>query len=201
MIIIGLTGSIASGKSTVTALLRTKGIHVFDADVAVHQLYADPVFVAQIEKAFPGITTDGTVDRTKLSAATLHDPNQIRELESMVHPHIRKMQNWFLESRTAAGDEVAVLDIPLLFETGQDKDVDVTIFVYADEATRRKRAEQRPTMTEQKWQAITTRQMSDSDKRNRVDFIIENNGSKDALVQSVSKTVDEILNKGKKTGA
>lgn len=195
MIVVGLTGSIASGKSTVTALLRKKGIHVFDADAAVHDLYADRDFSLLVEKQFPGTTSDTGVDRQKLAAATLAHPERLQQLELLVHPQVRKLQDGFLRVRSAAGDKTVVLDIPLLFETSGNPGVDVTVFVDAPEAVRQQRAASRPGMTLQKWHAIVGRQMPDSEKRKHADLVIENHGSLQELRQAVEKLLREVERK------
>ena len=132
MLIVGLTGSIGMGKSTAAAHLRARGIPVFDADAEVHRLYAGGEAVDPVERAFPGTTTRGGVDRAKLSAALLAQPERFAELEAIVHPLVRNAERTFLREHAQRGTELVVLEIPLLFETGADKLVDVTIVVSAD---------------------------------------------------------------------
>ena len=131
MLIVGLTGSIGMGKSTAAAHLRERGLPVFDADAEVHRLYAGGKAVDPVERAFPGTTTHGGIDRAKLSAALVANPARFRELEAIVHPLVREAERAFLREHAERGAEIAVLEIPLLFETGADKLVDVTIVVSA----------------------------------------------------------------------
>ncbi len=131
MLIVGLTGSIGMGKSTAAAHLRERGLPVFDADAEVHRLYAGGKAVDPVERAFPGTTTHGGVDRAKLSAALVANPGRFRELEAIVHPLVREAERAFLREHAERGAEMVVLEIPLLFETGADKLVDVTIVVSA----------------------------------------------------------------------
>ena len=144
MLIVGLTGSIGMGKSTAAAHLRARGVPVFDADAEVHRLYAGGEAVDPIERAFPGTTTHGGVDRAKLSAALLAQPERFSELEAIVHPLVRNAERSFLREHAERGTELVVLEIPLLFETGADELVDVTIVVSAVPEVQRARLLQRP---------------------------------------------------------
>jgi dephospho-CoA kinase len=130
MIIIGLTGSIGMGKSTTADMFRNRGIPVHDADAAVHALYEGPA-VAAIAAAFPGTTRDGRVDRQKLGDAVIGNAKAFARLEAIIHPMVRDVETEFLKSARAQGQDVAILEIPLLFETGADKRCDATIVVTA----------------------------------------------------------------------
>lgn len=175
MLIVGLTGSIGMGKSTLAAHLRGLGIPVCDADAEVHKLYAGAA-APLIEGAFPGATTDGAVDRAKLSVRLAADPGGFRRLEAIVHPLVRTAEREFLVREHAAGKPLAVLEIPLLFETGGDKLVDVTILASAPDEIRRARVLQRPGMTGPKLDLIVSRQASEADKHARADFVVDTGG-------------------------
>jgi dephospho-CoA kinase len=172
MLIIGLTGSIGMGKSTVARRFKAHGIGVWDADAEVHRLY-EGAAVAPIEAVFAGTTTDGKVDRVKLSAALLHDPCGFEKLERIVHPVVEAAEREFLHGEWSRGARMALLEIPLLFETGGDERVDVTIVVAAPPAVQRQRALQRPVMTAEKLDALLARQMSNAEKCRRADFVVD----------------------------
>jgi dephospho-CoA kinase len=172
MLIIGLTGSIGMGKSTVAAEVRRLGIAVIDADAEVHKLYSGAA-VPLIEAAFPGTTADGAVDRARLAAALLADPAGFRRLEAIVHPLVQAAERRLLQEEAARGAAMAVLEVPLLFETGGDARVDVTVVVSAPPDVQRERVLARPGMTEAKLANILARQLDDAEKRRRADFVVD----------------------------
>jgi dephospho-CoA kinase len=172
MIVLGLTGSIGMGKSTTAAMFRAFGVPVHDADGAVHRLYAGEA-APLIEAAFPGVVKDGVVDRKALGDRVLGDPAAIRRLEAIVHPLVREAANAFLAEATANRATVAVLDIPLLFETHGEDRVDAVVVVTADPAIQRQRVLARPGMTEERFAQILARQMPDAEKRRRAHFIVD----------------------------
>jgi dephospho-CoA kinase len=179
MFILGLTGSLGMGKSATAKMFAEEGVPVHDADSAVHRLYeaeAAPV----IETAFPGTTTGGRVDREKLAQRVLGDTAAIKKLETIVHPLVRNAEERFLAEAERKGASVAVLDIPLLFETGGDKRCDAVVVVSAPSDVQRSRAFERPGMTEQKFSAILAKQMPDTDKRARGDFVVDTSKGFDA---------------------
>ncbi len=184
--LLGLTGSIGMGKSATAGIFRKLGVPVHDADAAVHRLYrgrAAPL----IEKAFPGTVTEGVVDRAKLGAAVLNDPGRMRELEAIVHPLVREEKQSFLK-RVSALAPVAVLDIPLLLETGGEAGCDATLVVTAPAAVQRERVLARPGMTEEKFHAILAKQMPDENKRARAHFLVDTSrgfASAEAQVRSI----------------
>ena len=188
MIVLGLTGSIGMGKSTTAAMFAARGVPVFDADAAVHRLYAGPL-VPAVEAAFPGTTRDGAVDRALLSARVLGQPDELRRLEAIVHPAVRAAEEAFLAAARAAGAPVAVLDIPLLFETGRDADVDRVLVVTADPAVQRDRVLARPGMTAERFEAILSRQLEDGEKRRRGDYTVDTGHG----LAAAEKQVDAIL--------
>ena len=172
MVILGLTGSIGMGKSTTASLFRGAGIPVFDADAAVHALYAGAA-VPAVEEAFPGTTKDGVVDRELLRQRVFDDAGVLRRLEAIVHPLVQEARAAFLAEAGAAGSSLVVLDIPLLYETGGDRGVDAVAVVSAPEAVQKARVMARAGMTEERFSAIMARQVPDSEKRQRADFVIE----------------------------
>jgi dephospho-CoA kinase len=179
MLIVGLTGSLGMGKSTMAEHLRARGIAVLDADAVVHQLYEGSA-APLIEGAFPGTTGNGKVDRKKLAAALVAEPARIAELEAIVHPLVRAAERAFLRAEAERGADVAVLEIPLLFETGADTLVDVTIVVCAPPGEQRRRLLQREGVTAEKLDTLLARQMPDEQKRKRADFVVDTTGEIDA---------------------
>jgi dephospho-CoA kinase len=172
MIVLGLTGSIGMGKSTVGNFFAESGVPVYDADAAVHRLYAADA-VPLIEVAFPGTVQDGIVDRSRLGARVVGDPEALRRLEAIVHPLVRRAEEQFLAQAEAAGAPVAVLDIPLLLETGGDERCDAVVVVSAPAEIQRARVMGRPGMTEEKFTGLLGKQMSDAEKRQRADFVVD----------------------------
>ncbi len=197
MIIIGLTGSIGMGKSTVAERFRQLGVPVCDADALVHELYEGEA-VEPIEAAFPGTTSGGKVDRVKLSQAVLGDPRGLKRLESIVHPLVQAAEREFLRKAAEQGARMAVLEIPLLFETGGNARVDVTVVVSAPPEVQRQRVLQRPGMTPAKLDAILARQMPDAEKRRRADFVVDTGGSIEESYAQVDAIVAALQNRGGK---
>lgn len=172
MIVIGLTGSIGMGKSTTARMFADHGVPVHDADAVVHDLY-EGAAVKPVEAAFSGVTVDGRIDRQKLSARVVGNADALRTLEGIVHPLVRETETAFLDSAVQQGHAFAVLEIPLLFETGADRRCDVTVVVTAPEEVQRARVMSRPGMTEDKLEALLGKQMPDAEKRSRADFLVE----------------------------
>ena len=188
MIQLGLTGSIGMGKSTVAAMFEARGVPVFDADAAVHRLQGPGGrLVAEIEARFPDTTGPAGVDRTALAEAVLGDAAALRRLEALVHPAVAADRAAFLAAHAAA--PIVVLDIPLLFETGGDGAVDKIAVVSAPAAIQRARVLARPGMTTDRFEAILARQMPDSEKRERADFIIDTGGALDATRAQVDAVI------------
>jgi dephospho-CoA kinase len=191
MLVIGLTGSIGMGKTTVSARFRAHGIPVCDADAIVHRLY-EGAAVAPIEAAFPGTTADGKVVRAKLAEAVLGDARGLQQLEAIVHPLVHAEEKAFLRAAFDANAPMAVLEVPLLFETGGDKRVDVTVVVSAPAEVQRARVLQRPGMTAAKLEAILARQMADDLKRRRADFVVDTGGSIEHTYAQVDAIVETL---------
>jgi len=179
MLVLGLTGSIGMGKSTAARFFAEAGVPVYDADAAVHRLYAGEA-VEPIGKAFPGTVSDGKVDRVKLAARVLDDPAALKQLETIVHPLVRALEIRFLAEATAAGATVVVLDIPLLFEVGGQDRVDAVVVVSAPSALQRERVLTRADMSAGKLDAILAKQTPDEEKRRRAHFVVDTSGSFDS---------------------
>ena len=179
MLVLGLTGSIGMGKSTTARFFAEEGVPVLDADAVVHALY-DGEAVAAIEAAFPGTSKDGRIDREELSRRVVGDPAALKRLESIVHPLVRAAQTRFLADAERSGAPVAVLDVPLLFETGGDQRVDAVVVVSAPADVQRARTLDRAGMTAEKFDALMQKQMPDAEKRRRADFIVDTSQSFDS---------------------
>lgn len=188
MIVIGLTGSIGMGKTTTAKLFAAEGIPVLDSDAVVHDLYSAEA-VPMIEAAFPGTTISGTVDRLELGNILRENPANFRKLEAIVHPLVRERQEAFLRKAREENQNFAVLDIPLLFETGAETRVDKIVVVSCAPEIQRQRVLSRPGMTEEKFEMILARQMPDAEKRRRADFIIDSGNG----VEAARDQVREIL--------
>ena len=173
MIILGLTGSIGMGKSTAAGMLRRQGIPVLDSDAVVHRLFAvGGDAVAPVEAAFPGVVRNRAIDRAALGARVLGDPPALRRLEAIVHPLVQRDQRRFLAQAARRRVAIAVLDIPLLYETHAESRMDAVIVVSAPALIQRQRVMRRPGMTAAKFAAILARQLPDRVKRARADFVV-----------------------------
>jgi dephospho-CoA kinase len=172
MRVIGLTGSIGMGKSTTARLFAEEGVPVYDADSAVHRLYAGEA-APLIEAAFPGVTNSGGVDSNRLAQHIVDHPTMLKRLEEIVHPLVRREELKFLAEAERSGAAIAVLDIPLLFETGGDRRVDAVVVATTSPELQRARVFERPDMTETKFQALSAKQVPDAEKRRRADFVVD----------------------------
>ena len=190
MIILGLTGSIGMGKSTTAKLFAEAGVPVYDADATVHMLYEGEA-VPAIEAAFPGTTANGKVDRNKLSARVVHDPAAMKRLEEIVHPMLGASRQKFLREAEQSGVPVAVVDVPLLFETGGEKRVDAVVVVTTTPEIQRRRILARPNMTDEKLDAILARQMPDVEKRERAHFVVDTSHGLDPVRARIRDILDE----------
>lgn len=170
--VLGLTGSIGMGKSTTAQLFVQRGVPLHDADAAVHGLHRGRAAVP-IEAAFPGTVVDGAVDRAKLSAAVLGKPEALRRLEAIIHPLVREEEEAFLARCRREGAELAIIDVPLLLETGGESRCDAVLVVTAPAKVQRARVLARPGMTAEKLDAILSRQMPDAEKRRRAHFLVD----------------------------
>ena len=179
MFILGLTGSIGMGKSTTSEFFREAGVPVHDSDTAVHRLYAGEA-VGPVEAAFPGVVVDGKIDRGRLAAQLIGQPDAIKRLEAIVHPLVRAATQAFVRDQAARGARVIVLDIPLLFETGGEQNVDAVVVVSAPAEVQRARVLARSGMTAEKLDALLARQMPDTEKRARAHFVVDSGRSFDS---------------------
>ena len=159
------------GKSTTAQMFRDEGVAVYDSDAVVHEIYRGPRSQL-IEQAFPGSTRDGAVDRAKLAAMILGRPEEIARLEAIVHPLVQEMRRTFVAAEEGRAAEIVVFDVPLLYETGGEKEVDKVVVVTASAEVQRERVLARPGMTDEKFRAILARQLPDSEKRKRADFVV-----------------------------
>lgn len=191
MIVLGLTGSIGMGKSTVGRMFADAGVPVHDSDEAVHRLYAGRA-VPLIEAAFPGTVVDGSVDRQLLAGHVLGDGAALKRLEAIVHPLVRADADDFVALNRAGNAALVVLDIPLLFETGGRSRVDRVVVVSAPEEIQRRRVLARPGMSEEKLAAILARQVPDAEKREQADFVIDTSGSLEATRAAVGGIIAEL---------
>lgn len=191
MLKLGLTGSIAAGKSTVLSAFAALGIPTFSSDEAVHALYRGEA-VAPVEAAFPGVSRNGEIDRAALSAILVAHPEQLGILEAIVHPLVRAKIARFLADNEAAGADLAVVDIPLLYERGIDWGFDKVLVVAVDPATQRIRALARPGMSVEKLEAILARQMPQAEKLKRADLVIRTDGTLDDTRRQVLELVTRL---------
>ncbi len=195
MRIIGLTGSIGMGKTTTAGFFRAAGIPVHDADAAVHRLYSGPA-AAAVEAAFPGTAPDGVVDRERLAEAVLGDQLALKRLEAIIHPLVRVREKAFLQAATEAGAPKAVLEIPLLFETGAEKRCDAVVVVTAEPEVQRQRVLKRPGMTEARLQALLANQMPDAEKRRRAHFLVLTDNDLDSAKRQVTAIIRALTASG-----
>ena len=191
MFILGLTGSLAMGKSATAKMFAEEGVPVHDADATVHRLY-DGQAVAAIEAAFPGAVAGGKVDRIELGRRVLADKAAIKRLEQIVHPLVRKAEEAFLAAAARDGATIAVLDIPLLFETGAEKRCDAVVVVSGPADVQRARAFERPGMSEDKFAAILAQQIPDAEKRARADFVVDTSRGFDAVRVQVREILGRV---------
>ena len=195
MIVLGLTGSIGMGKSTTAAMFRAAGVPVHDSDAVVHALYRGAA-VGPVEAAFPGVTREGAIDRALLSQRVLGDGAAMARLEAIVHPLVAQAREAFLDEARRAGARVAVLDVPLLFETGGDALVDAVVVVTADASVQKARVLARPGMTEERFAAILARQTPDSEKRRRADHLIDTGHGLEAARRRVAEVLRAVAGMG-----
>ena len=194
MIIVGLTGSIGMGKSTTSTMFQAEGVPVYDADAAVHALYAKGgAAVIPVEEVFPGVVVDGAIDRAKLSAHVVGNPEALKRLEAVVHPLVGESRKVFFETAAEASAPLVILDIPLLFETGGERNVAAVIVVSAPEAIQRERVMARPDMTAEKLDAILARQLPDAEKRARADIVIDTSKGLDSAREQVRASIAKLL--------
>ncbi|MFD2239173.1 dephospho-CoA kinase [Aureimonas populi] len=199
MIRLGLTGSIGMGKSTAASMFAELGVPVHSADEAVHRLYAGRA-APLVEALFPGTVKGGVVDRQALSARVLNDAAALKALEALVHPLVREEEATFLDAAREDGAPMALLDIPLLFETGHEGRLDAVVVVSAPSAVQRRRVLSRAGMSEEKFDAILQKQMPDEEKRARADFVVDTSGPFEATRRQI-EAIHRALLDGKENKA
>lgn len=188
---IGITGSIATGKSTVLDAFRALGVPVFSADAAVAELYAGEA-VAAVEALFPGVAVDGVIDRNLLSQRLAADPSGFKRLEAVVHPMVRARIKDFMDQAEQSGAALAVVEVPLLFETGYDYGFDAIGVTFVDEAVQRERVLARPGMTVDKLETILARQLPQAEKKARATYLFDTGGTRaqtQAMVRAVVASI------------
>jgi dephospho-CoA kinase len=188
MLVIGLTGSIGMGKSAAAQHFRARGVPVCDADAEVHRLY-EGSGVAAVAAAFPNAIRDGKVDRGLLALEVAGHPHRLKQLEAIVHPLVVEAELEFLRQEEKRGTRYAVLEIPLLFETGADKRVDVTVVLSAPPEVQKARVLTRPGMTVEKLEHLLKRQLPDAEKRARADYVVDSGTS----LTHMQAQIDNIL--------
>jgi dephospho-CoA kinase len=188
MIVLGLTGSIGMGKSATAKMFADADVPVHDADAVVHRLYEGEA-APLIEAVFPGVTVNGKVDREKLSVQVVGKPEAMKKLEAIVHPLVGRIRDRFLAQAEQDGAKVAVLDVPLLLETGGDKNCDAVVVVSAPAGVQRERVLARPGMTAERFVALLSRQMPDAQKRARADFVVDTSKGFDAARAQVADII------------
>ena len=191
MIVLGLTGSIGTGKSTTAAMFRDLGVPVHEADATVHDLYRTDA-VTPVAEQFPEALRDGVIDRKALSAVLARFPDRFAALEAIIHPLVRAREKAFLDAQRDHGSPLVLLDIPLLYETGGKVRVDKVVVVTCDPDIQRQRVLARPGMTEEKFQLILSRQTPDAEKRRRADFLIDTGKGLEAARKQVEEIVESL---------
>lgn len=193
MLLVGLTGSIGMGKSETTKMFAALGVPVYDADAAVHALYAaGGDAVEPIGEAFPGVIKDGAIDRDELGKRVLGAPDELRRLEKIIHPLVGLSQLEFLQNAEKSGAAMVVLDIPLLFETGGEARVDVAVVVSAPADLQRQRVLARPGMSVKKFESILAKQVPDAQKREQADFIVDSSRGLEPAMADVKGIIEAL---------
>ena len=193
MKVVGITGGMASGKTTLARMLVAHGYVHCDADAIVHQLLReDQATIALIAAQFPQSLHAGIIDRTALSSIVAANPSALSALEAILHPRVVEEERQAIDAVKKRGGKGVVLDIPLLYETGAEKRCDVVIVAHAPEALRKARAFARPGMTEEKWQRLIARQLSDAERCRRADAVIATDGSEEQARQSLAAHMVEL---------
>lgn len=191
MLVIGLTGGIGMGKTSAAAHLRRLGMKVFDADAYVHRLYEGDA-VEAVEAAFPGTTRDGQVDRALLAAEVAGKPERLRQLEAIIHPMVIAAEIDFLREQELQNARFAVLEIPLLFETGAESRTDVNIALSASEDVQRTRVLARPGMTEKKFETLKERQLSDAERRARANYVVDSGTTLEHMQEQLDTLIETL---------
>jgi dephospho-CoA kinase len=200
MLIIGLTGSIAMGKSTVAKMLLENGIPMISADQIVHDLYEDEA-VPILEKAFPGSTENNQVNREKLLSLLLKEDDGFKKLETLIHPLVRQKEWEFIKENKEKSSDLVAIEIPLLFETGAEKLMDVVLLASAPAEVQKQRVMARPGMTTEKFKTLLAKQMPDAEKRKKADFIVDTSCSLEETEEQLKEIIVSLKNKQPKAYA
>ncbi len=193
MFVLGLTGSIGMGKSTAAEVLRAYGVPVHDADAVVHALLAPGgAAEARVRDAFPAAVEDGVVSRARLGEIVFNDETQLKRLEAIIHPLVRQSEEDFIAHHRRAGDDLAVLDIPLLYEVGADERVDAVLLVTAPPEVQRDRVLKRGGMTAERFRQIQSRQLADTEKRQRAQYVVSTDGAHSYTAQLLRNVIDSV---------
>lgn len=195
MLRIGITGSIATGKSTLLEAFADQGVPVFSADAAVAQLYAGEA-AAAVEALFPGVVTNGVVDRQALSRRLAADPSGFQRLETLIHPLVRDRIAQFLDQAEKDGHRMAAVEVPLLFESGHDYGFDAIAVTFVDDAIQRRRILERPGMTVDKMESLLARQMPQAEKKTRATWLFDTAQSRQTIQAQVAALVSELKRQG-----
>ena len=196
--LVGLTGSIGMGKTETAKLFAQLGIPVFDSDATVRALYEPGgAAVAPVAAAFPSTVRDGRIDRTALAAELERNPLAFAKLEAIVHPLVRNARAKFVSAAAELGDELVVIDIPLLFETGAQHEVDAVVVVSAPKHVQERRVLARPGMTPEKLELLRARQLPDAEKRAKADFVIETDKGLEQAFTEVKRVAAELRARAK----
>jgi dephospho-CoA kinase len=190
VLVLGITGSVAMGKTTVARVFARAGYPVFDADAAVRALLTgDKATIAAVRRAFPDATRAGRVDRKALAALVFDDARALARLEKLLHPRVRRAERAFLKKAKARGARLAVLDIPLLFETGAERRVDAVLVVFAPASVQKARVLARPGMSLGRFRAMRSRQMSDREKRRRATFVLDTSAGRAKMTREIRRVI------------
>lgn len=192
MIIIGLTGSIGMGKTTVAKMFASLGIPVLDSDLVVHEIMTRPGIIKRISALFPAALKKGALDRTEIGKAVFGKPKELRKLESILHPKVKEAQRKFIQKQRLRGAKAVVLDIPLLYETHGERRMDHVVVVSAPITVQKQRVMKRPNMTEAKLRSILKRQLSDEKKRKKADFLVRTGEGKGRSLRDVRMILQKI---------
>lgn len=193
MLVVGLTGSIGMGKSTVGKMFRKLGIPVYNVDEVIHELYSKGGGLVEfIREVFPDAVVDDAVDRARLSKMVVGNEAEIKKLEAVVHPRLGESRASFFKDAEQEGHKMVVLDVPLIFETGSEKNFEKIVVVSAPADVQRERVLAREDMTEDKFEAILARQVPDAEKRERADYVINTNCPKEATFEQVKALVEDL---------
>lgn len=193
MIVLGLTGSIGMGKTTVAGMFESLGVPSLDSDLVVHELLKAPSIVARVGKIFPSAVKKGVIDRSEIGKAVFNNPELLKKLEIILHPKVQAAQKEFIRRCKRRGSRMVILDIPLLFETKAEKRMDYVVVATAPRRVQKERVMKRPGMTEEKFKSILRRQMPDTEKRKKADFLVHTGDGKARSLKEVKAILKRLM--------